>query len=66
LKVCLPHIEQRLREGALKVIGFFDAVRVACLSEADIDRIDPGRLSFFNVDTQEDMDRARELAATEM
>ena len=28
-----------------------------------LDRIDPERLSFFNVNTQEDLDRAHQLAA---
>ena len=27
-KACLPHIEARLRAGRLRIVGFFDEVRV--------------------------------------
>ena len=62
-KVCLPHIRRRLEAGELKISGFFDEVRVRYVAEAELDRIDPERLSFFNVNTQEDLDRAHQLAA---
>ena len=64
-KVCLPHIRRRLDAGELKISGFFDEVRVRYVSESELDRIDPERLSFFNVNTQEDLDRAHRLAARE-
>ena len=62
-KVCLPHIERRLEADELKIIGFFEEVRVRYVSETELDRLDPERLSFFNVNTQEDLDRAHEFAA---
>ena len=62
-KVCLPHIRRRLEAGELKISGFFDEVRVRYVAEAELDSIDPERLSFFNVNTQEDLDRAHQLAA---
>ena len=62
-KVCLPHIRRRLEAGELKISGFFEEVRVRYVPQAELDRIDPARLSFFNVNTQEDLDRAHELAA---
>ena len=64
-RVCLPHIRRRLEVGELKISGFFDEVRVRYVAEAELDRIDPERLSFFNVNTQEDLDRAHQLAARE-
>ena len=62
-KVCLPRIEERLKADDLKIARFLDDVRVAWTPQARVEELDPGRLSFFNVNAQEDLDRARELAA---
>ena len=62
-KACLPHMQRRLEADELKIIGFFEEVRVFYLAEEELDRLDPDRLSFFNVNTQKDLDRAHELAA---
>ncbi len=62
-KTCLPRIEERLKSNELKIALFFDAVRVAWAPQALVEELDPERLSFFNVNTQKDLDRARELAA---
>ena len=64
-RACLHHVRRRLESGALKTSGFFEDVRVRHVSESEIDRIDPAHLSFFNVNTQEDLDRAHEIAARE-
>lgn len=60
---CLPHIQRRLQPRDLKIAGFFEDVRVKFLPEEVIDTFDPEHLSFFNVNTQEDLDRALALAA---
>ena len=62
-KACLPFIEPRLISGDLKISGFYDQVRVRYLSEEDVAVLDPEFLSFFNVNTPEDLDRALSLAA---
>lgn len=62
-KACLPYMRRRLEADELKITGFFEEVRVFYLAEAELDRLDPDRLSFFNVNTQEDLYRAHELAA---
>ena len=62
-KACLPHMRRRLEADELKIIGFFEEVRVFYLPEEELERFDPDRLSFFNVNTQEDLDRAHELAS---
>lgn len=58
---CLPHIEKMLARGMLQVINFFPAVKVYRLSSEEIGQLDPQRLSFFNINTPDDMDRAKEL-----
>ena len=62
-KACLPFIEPRLIAGDLKISGFFDQVRVRYLPEEDVAALDPEFLSFFNVNTPEDLERALSLAA---
>lgn len=62
-KVCLSAIEARLEAGDLKIARFFDDVRVKYVSQQRVEEIDPGRLSFFNVNTEEDLTRACLLAA---
>jgi molybdopterin-guanine dinucleotide biosynthesis protein A len=61
-KSCLPHIERRLKAGQLKIAGFFEDVRVRYVGADEIDRFDSERLSFFNVNTPEDLSRALTLA----
>ena len=60
-KICLPHMESRLRARDLKIAGFFDAVQVRFVPEEDVTRLDPDHLSFFNVNTQEDLERATDV-----
>jgi molybdopterin-guanine dinucleotide biosynthesis protein A len=62
-RACLPHIERRLKTNELKISGFFENVRVRLVPEEDIARLDPKFLSFFNVNTPEDLERARTLVA---
>ena len=62
-KACLGPMERRLRAGRLKITGFFDEVRVLAVPEAEIARLaDPARV-FMNVNTPEELARARVLAA---
>ena len=62
-KSCLEPIESRLKRQDLKIALFFEEVKVAYVDEEDLDLFDPDRLSFFNVNTQEDLDRALLLDA---
>lgn len=60
---CLPAMEASLRGGARRPISFFEAVRVARVKQEAIEGLDPTWRSFFNVNTPEEMDRAREWIA---
>ena len=62
-KACLPHIEARLKANDLKISGFFDDVRVTYVPEDDIARFDPDYLSFFNINSPADLEKALALAA---
>lgn len=62
-KVCLPHMERRLRANDLKIARFFDEVRVGYVEQLEVERFDPEHLSFFNVNTEQDLERAVRLVA---
>jgi molybdopterin-guanine dinucleotide biosynthesis protein A len=64
-RACLGPIREALDAGRMRVISFFPQVRVRFVDEAEIERFDPRRLSFFNVNTPEDLEQARRLAAGE-
>lgn len=60
-KNCLGPISVLLQQGKLKVTDLFDEVKVRYVEEAEMDRFDASRLSFFNINTPADLDRARIL-----
>src|SRR6266404_3709343 len=61
-KACLPHIEERLVAGHLKIVDFFECVRVVEITEADVARFRDPRVAFMNVNTPDELERARGLA----
>ena len=63
-KNCMPHMERQLGEGNLKITAFFDLVRVRYVAEEEIDRFDPQHLSFFNINTQADLEKASLLLSS--
>jgi molybdopterin-guanine dinucleotide biosynthesis protein A len=63
-KACLPHIEASLRAGRLKIVSFFDRVRVVEVGEAEVARHRAPDLVFMNVNTPSELEHARALAAT--
>ena len=60
-KVCLPAIEKKILADDLKIAGFFDDVRVKFVAEREVDSFDPDHLSFFNINTEQDLQKAAEL-----
>jgi molybdopterin-guanine dinucleotide biosynthesis protein A len=61
-KTCLPVMEERLLKGQLKIVGFFDRVRVAVIDEAEVARYGDPAMVFMNVNTPEELARAQTLA----
>jgi molybdopterin-guanine dinucleotide biosynthesis protein A len=59
---CIAPIRELLKQDELKIIELFRVVKVRYVEEAEIDRFDPDHLSFFNINDQADLDRARKLA----
>lgn len=60
---CLPSIQEQIERNQLQIRVFLEQVRVRYIEAAEIDRFDPRHLSFFNVNTPEDLTKAQEIAA---
>ena len=54
-KACLPAMERALAAGRMRVISFFDEVRVRPVDAASIRAVDPDLRSFTNVNTPEEL-----------
>ena len=61
-RTCLAPIRAALDAGRMRMISFFPDVPVRFVDEPEIDRFDPQHLSFFNVNTPEDLEQARRMA----
>jgi molybdopterin-guanine dinucleotide biosynthesis protein A len=59
---CLPAIEAAIRADQWKVISWFPQVRVRELAGDELKRHDPRALTFFNVNTPEEWEKAEDLA----
>jgi molybdopterin-guanine dinucleotide biosynthesis protein A len=64
-KGCLDPIRAHLEGNRLKLIGFYDDVRVRYVDEAEIDRFDPDHRSFFNINTLADLEAAQRMAESD-
>jgi molybdopterin-guanine dinucleotide biosynthesis protein A len=62
-RACLDPMARRLRAGELKITGFWDEVRVLTIPEEEIARLDDPAVVFSNVNTPDELERARTLAA---
>jgi len=60
-KNCLESIRGKIEEKRLKVIGFYDDVHVTYLDEEMLEKFNP-EVVFMNVNTPEELEKARELA----
>jgi molybdopterin-guanine dinucleotide biosynthesis protein A len=60
---CLSHIKNMLERRMLQIVGFFPAVKVYRLGQDELDELDPSGLSFFNINTPDDLIRAEALLA---
>jgi molybdopterin-guanine dinucleotide biosynthesis protein A len=62
-KTCLRPIECSLKRGERRIVGFFPEVRVRYVEQEEVEVFDPQHLSFFNINTMEELALARRLSA---
>jgi molybdopterin-guanine dinucleotide biosynthesis protein A len=60
-KKCLKLIEQNIVEQKLKIQQFYQKVSVKRLPEKDLRKKDPDLISFFNINSPDDLSRAEEF-----
>ena len=60
-KGCLAPIEYLLKQGNLMVTKLLNLVRVKYIEATEIEKLDPNHLSFFNINTEYDLEKARKL-----
>jgi len=61
-KNCTEPIVSIINQGHKVIIELFDFVKVRYVEAGEIDRFDPEHLSFFNINTKEDLELARKIA----
>ena len=62
---CLKPMENQIKQGNLKIRGFFDSVKVKYVDKDELDKLDPEHLSFFNINTEAELEKARRLTMQE-
>jgi molybdopterin-guanine dinucleotide biosynthesis protein A len=58
---CCEPIHRQIEAGQLKITGFLDQVRVRVIDEAILAHFDPDGRMFFNANTPEEYEEARQL-----
>lgn len=60
-KSCVPAIKKAVSQGETRVISFFDQVEIEYVDQETLQFYDPENLSLFNINTLEDLERARDI-----
>ena len=60
-KNCIEPINTLLKQGKKVIIELFDYVKVRYIEAKEIDQFDPEHLSFFNINTEEDLEKAKRI-----
>jgi molybdopterin-guanine dinucleotide biosynthesis protein A len=61
-KSCLAPMQGLLEQNERRISELFSMVKVRYMEEDEINSFDPEHLSFFNINSQADLDRAKKLA----
>ena len=58
---CIDPIKSILEQGKKVIVELFNYVKVRYVDANEIDQFDPKHLSFFNINTREDLERAKKI-----
>lgn len=61
-KTCLPPMRDAILQNDLRMISFHDAVRVKIVEQCEIEKFDPQLVSLWNVNTPEELARAKNFS----
>lgn len=62
-KSCLPPIKNLLKKDELKIVGFYQGLKVRVIPELTVRRFDPYKRMFLNVNTKEDLETMKREAS---
>jgi molybdenum cofactor guanylyltransferase len=62
-KNCIVPIESILNKGSKVIVELFNYVKVKYIEAEEVDKFDPQHLSFFNINTKEELELAKKIAA---
>ena len=60
-KSCELYIKAEIETGRRDIRSFFSRVKVRYVDDEEIDRFDVSHISFFNINTRDDLKKAREI-----
>ena len=63
-KACIPYIERQIEQDNLRILDFFPHVRVREIGISEISVHDPKETTFLNLNTEEDILKARAFEKT--
>jgi molybdopterin-guanine dinucleotide biosynthesis protein A len=52
-KRCMGYLEKLMQSNNLRIYDFYDEVKLHIVGEEEIESYDPGKLSFFNINTEQ-------------
>lgn len=58
---CIAAIEEMLKENKARMVDIYERVTIHTVSENEIDPLDPSGMTFFNINTPEDLVLAEEI-----
>jgi molybdopterin-guanine dinucleotide biosynthesis protein A len=61
---CIDAIAKLIDKGNYKVRNLLEQMRVRYIEKGEIDRFDPEHISFFNINTYEDLEKAGTMASS--
>ncbi len=64
-KKCLTPIRELIMQNELRIRKLYPLVKTRYISAEEIERFDPKHLSFFNINNETDLKKAKELIITE-
>ena len=62
-RTCIPAIEASLKVGEQRPVRFLSQLRILKIEESTIAQLDPSGLSFFNINTPQELAQAEQLIA---
>lgn len=62
-KNCIGPMEDLLNQGELQIFQFFPQVKIRYVETAEIDKYDPRHLSFFNINNEADLSKAKSIVS---